>query len=333
MVNKITVCGGSFDHFHKGHKEFLRLALSLNKKVLIGITSDKFIENIKQKAQNANTIESFRKRKQSVLGFLDKEKALDRTSIVKIDDLFGPTLTKNLPIGTIVVSEKSKKGADIINEKRKKLGLNLLKILICPLIKTQDGRVISSAGIRNGQMNRDGEMYVNASWFRKSLILPKDLRKKLKKPFGEVIKAPRQSDKNSYVVTVGDETSRKFNAKRINQKLSIVDFKIARKEIYSSFSELDFSGDEIVVRENNPAGYVHRNLFAKMPEIIRLGFVKRVILKITGEEDLLVLPVILTVPLNTIVYYGQPGVGLVRIMVSENIKKKAYFLASKFKQI
>ena len=44
MKYKLVVCGGTFDHFHRGHREFLRHILSVSSKVLIGLTTDKYLK-------------------------------------------------------------------------------------------------------------------------------------------------------------------------------------------------------------------------------------------------------------------------------------------------
>ena len=47
----------------------------------------------------------------------------------------------------------------------------------------------------------------------------------------------------------------------------------------------------------------------------------RIIVK--GEEDLLVLPVVLFAPEKSVVIYGQPNEGLVIVKVNEEIRNKA----------
>ena len=47
---------------------------------------------------------------------------------------------------------------------------------------------------------------------------------------------------------------------------------------------------------------------------------------INGEEDLLVIPVCLYAPENSVVMYGQPNEGLVIVIIDENIRKKTQLI-------
>lgn len=333
MASNLMVCGGTFDHFHKGHESLLKLAFSLGKRVVIGVTSDQYVRNSKLEAGSLNGIESFEKRKETVLEFIKKVEVLNRAEIIEIDDLFGPTLSGDFPIDAIVVSEDTKKGAEIINQKRQELDLKPLEVFVVPIIVAQDGKFISSARIRNGQISRTGKLYVKPSWFKTDLILPENLRQELKKPFGELLTRDKDlfKNKNNLVITVGDVTTKKFNERSLEQNLSVIDFKVAREKKFTNIKELGFAGQEIIFNADNPAGYLTANLFKKLAEIFELGIREKTILQINGEEDLAVLPLVLFSPLRTIIYYGQPGKGLVRIVVSEKTKEKAYNLILKLK--
>ena len=46
---KTAVLGGTFDHFHKGHENFLEHGLSISKRLVIGVTSDEFVKKFKIK--------------------------------------------------------------------------------------------------------------------------------------------------------------------------------------------------------------------------------------------------------------------------------------------
>jgi cytidyltransferase-like protein len=340
MAYNIVVCGGTFDHFHKGHRSFLKFAFSFGKKIIIGITSDEYVKNsklnssatLKAKIQNSE-FELFEKRKGSVTNFLKQEGILNKTEIVKINDLFGSTISKDLKIDAIVVSSSTKKGADIINKKRKELNLTELKVFIAPYVKAEDGGIISSAKIRNGKINRIGRLYVNPLWLKKDLRLSENLRNELKNPWGEIIEKISNSNNAPFIIAVGDATVKKLNENFIKQNISVVDFKIARREFFSSFLELGFPKDSAAIKLDNPAGHITHNLFLKLAELFKSNLDKKIIIKIEGEDDLAVLPLILVAPLGSIVYYGQPGVGLVKILVSEEIKEKTYDLASKFRPI
>lgn len=343
MVNNLVVCGGTFDHLHKGHEEFLKYAFSVGKKVIVGITSDKFVRRWKVDDRSWKQTEIFEERKRAVLEFIKKERVLNGIGIVKIDDLFGSTLSKDLLIDAIIVSGETKKNAEIINQKRQGLGLTPLKILIAPLVNAEDGRPIASSRIRNGEINRIGRQYVKPIWLKKNLILPVRLRKEFRKPFDVLdIDVLKHQDQFPLIVSVGDVTTKKFNQLSVGQKISVVDFKVARKKVFSSFLSLGFCGGEKIITAVNPASYVTHDLFSKILDIFKSGSGKRIILKVTGEEDLAVLPLILATPLGTIIYYGQPSLnsasfegqeGIVRIVVSEQSKDKAYDLASKLKPI
>src|SRR3989344_3969606 len=134
MKYNTIVCGGTFDRFHKGHRMFLAYALGLGNKLVIGLTSDDYVKKLKitclagrRENEKLKIIEGFEERKQSILRFAEEEMNLDRVEIVKIEDLYGPTLSKDFACDVIVVSRDTQKGAELINSKREELGLQRLK--------------------------------------------------------------------------------------------------------------------------------------------------------------------------------------------------------------
>ena len=325
----LVVCGGTFDHFHKGHREFLRHVLSISNRVVIGLTSDVYI---KEKNDN-EWIEDYPARKRELEQFLDQEKASSRVQIESIDDIFIPKIWEDLPIEAVVVSKNTISGAEKINLKRKEQGRYSLKVEIAPLVKDQNNGYISSSRIRKGEINKEGKLYVKKEWFDKDLMLPDNLRGEFRKPFGELFKDVQNSfkNKNYLVITVGDITSKIFNEKSLSQNVSVIDFKVAREKKFSNILELGFSATEEIFKVDNPAGCITSNLFIKLAEIFKSDIKGKIILQINGEEDLAVLPLVLFSPLNTIIYYGQPGKGLVKVVVSEESKEKAYNLVLKLK--
>jgi len=367
MKYNLAVCGGTFDHFHKGHREFLRYALSICNKLLIGLTTEKYV-----KAKNGGEgIENYKLRKQQLEEFLHEENAIDRVLIEPIDDIFIPKIWEYLSIDAIIVSENTVWGAKKINLRRKEQGKAPLKIETSPLIKSEDNEYISSSKIRGGEINREGRPYIDLLWLNKKLFITDQLRQELKKPFGTVLvnnvilanegmhqtvrpevrpesptavrdagQAVRRPELTAewasmtypYLITVGDVTTKTFNDLGFNQDISVIDLKVARKKEFSDLTELGFSGGEKIFRVNNPAGCLTPALFEAVSKIFKLEKSnRRIIIQIDGEEDLSVLPLTLGSPLGSVIFYGQPREGVVKVKVSEKSKAVTFSLVSKFR--
>ena len=333
---KTAVLGGTFDHFHKGHKNFLEHGLSISERLMIGVTSDEYVKNLKSQIsnlkntyQNSKSFEAFSTRKKSVEDYLNQN-AKDRYEIVKINDMFGTTLS-DIFIEAIVVSKETLKNAKVINTMREEINLPSLEIIIAELVLAQDGKPISSFRIRNGEIDKEGKLYVDPSWFLRNLYLPSKMRKELKSPWGQIFKKIENVYPKDLIITVGDETTKAFNNQSIKPNLSVIDFKVARKIKFKDLKELGFLGSEKVYKIKNPAGSVSGKLFKLAADLFKnIDYKDHRIIQIDGEEDLSVLPLILTSPLDTNIFYGQPGRGIVRIIVDEKIKAKIRSMLNQF---
>ncbi len=84
----------------------------------------------------------------------------------------------------------------------------------------------------------------------------------------------------------------------------------------------------------NPAGCITEDLIEKLHEAVRLildGF--RVKLFVKGEEDLSVLPLVVLLPKDSIVLYGQPNEGIVRVDVNDEKKGYIFELLERMEKI
>lgn len=322
---KLLVCGGTFDLLHKGHKTFIKQILDISDKVLLGLTSDLYVQSFK----NENEIESFEVRRKTVEQFLDSIGVKTRVEIVSINNAYEPYLETSIQYQAIAVTPQTQHSALDINAKRKKNSVPELEIVIIPMELAEDENVISSTRIRNGEINRDGRLYINPKWKNKNLTLPENLRSELQKPWGEVLNKIPQNINSLKTVVVGDATAQKFNEKKIGQLLSIVDFLIHREIKFHQLSEIGFDAQG-VQKIINPPGRITPELFEAVIKAFDAQDTKRKIILIEGEDDLAVLPTLLIAPLGFSVFYGQFGKGLVRIDVTEENKEKAYELAEKF---
>ncbi|XP_058800308.1 bifunctional coenzyme A synthase-like [Phymastichus coffea] len=128
---KNVVLGGTFDRLHNGHKIFLSEAiLRCTDSLTVGVTD---INMIKKKML-WELIESCSQRIASLKDFTEDVDPSLKYNLVPIIDMYGPT--KDDPnFEMIVVSEETKKGGEMINEKRKENHLNSLDIYVVKLVE------------------------------------------------------------------------------------------------------------------------------------------------------------------------------------------------------
>jgi uncharacterized protein (UPF0218 family) len=157
--------------------------------------------------------------------------------------------------------------------------------------------------------------------------LPDSLRGQLKIPLG-ILLPESQADKtniqkhlseSSYVISVGDKTTEKMIDFGLIPSLQIIDGQEKRKKREPPKLE---DTTELIVE--NPAA----EITSQSISVIKKAFVLQppVRLFVTGEEDLLVLPVCVYAPENAVVLYGQPNEGLVIVKITSEIRNKAQTL-------
>ncbi len=181
----------------------------------------------------------------------------------------------------------------------------------------------------------------------KNLKIPTTERHKFSQPLGKLIAGTRKETISEVeehirnykkanfevkVYLVGDIVTKDFLANEFLKpfvKLCIIDEKTQRNQI--KIKTEDFF-EEIIEFENTEGG-IKKESFTLLDEIIASN--KRTLFKvIKGEEDLLVLPLVLSIPLNedvkNLVFYGQPPItdsdrqipeGIVMVDVEKRIKK------------
>ncbi|TFG17340.1 MAG: DUF359 domain-containing protein [Promethearchaeota archaeon] len=179
-----------------------------------------------------------------------------------------------------------------------------------------------------------------------NLKIPENERHKFSQPLGKLITGRRedtipqieskikdfsQKYNHIHIYLVGDIVSKDFlehDYLKVFIKLCIVDEKTQRNKIELGF---DTFFDEII-EFKNPSGTISKESFNILEQIIKSN--RRTLLKITeGEEDLLVLPLAVLLPLNektkTLLFYGQPPItdskhpipeGIVMVEVNKRIQ-------------
>ena len=143
--------GGTFDVFHRGHQVLIQTALDVSVQVLIGLTTDERASKGRAESQ----IRSYSKRKHRLEDWLKSQGVEQRVEIVPLNDDWGPAALGKEFEG-IIVSQETEDMALALNQVREEKGVDKLKILVVPIVKTNDGHRISSSRIRNGEINSKG---------------------------------------------------------------------------------------------------------------------------------------------------------------------------------
>jgi GTP-dependent dephospho-CoA kinase len=126
------------------------------------------------------------------------------------------------------------------------------------------------------------------------------------------------------LATVGDATTARLLLFKIIPDVSVVDGK--ERRIKSSKFKIVLGGDKdsknlSFVRCSNKPGSVSRRAIATIRDALKMPFPVRIV--VSGEEDLLALPLFVMVPNGSVVLYGQPLEGMVIVRIDEKIRWKA----------
>jgi len=187
--------------------------------------------------------------------------------------------------------------------------------------------------------------------FDSDYIFPRRSRKSMAKPAGEllpgtidenILKAPKWFDthcngnKNYEVICVGDVVSEAFirNSELSHHlKMCIVDGK-TKRETYNIDPGKVLPN---TVKINNPAGRISGKASKKLQEILSSD--EKYFVKVSGEEDALVIPAVIFAKLGTFVVYGQPPItdleakipyGMVIIIVDQIYKDRMNLILNSF---
>jgi len=156
------------------------------------------------------------------------------------------------------------------------------------------------------------------------LQLPDDLRDQLKNPLGNLVSDNDPNKENiikkisaeSVIITVGDRTTENMLQLGLKPQIQIIDGLEKRNQRVVPAD--DTINTNLSCR--NPPGEITEESM----QIIQKAFSCESPVRITvdGEEDLLVLPVCIHAPKNSIVIYGQPNEGLVIVTITPEIRAK-----------
>ena len=174
-----------------------------------------------------------------------------------------------------------------------------------------------------------------------TLHLQLSLRKYFKDPMGTLIEGTIDQtipelkrileNHKGLLTAVGDVTAEILVTNEFDPDIIITDGYTKREKLsvwrdYPQFVDL---------HAQSPAGMITKNawetIIKAVIEVSKLG--SKIHIKIDGEEDLLVLPLVIELPDGSMIVYGQPNQGVVLREVNTESKASALALLEKMKVI
>lgn len=146
--------GGTFDPVHDGHRALFERAFELGD-VTVGLTSDDLAPNTRH---DERYVRSFDDRHADLSAELERvAQAHGREWAVR--ELSEPTGIATEPqFDVLVVSPETETGGKRINEIRRDRGLEPLELAVVPHVRADDGDIISSTRIVNGEIDEHGNL-------------------------------------------------------------------------------------------------------------------------------------------------------------------------------
>lgn len=115
------------------------------------------------------------------------------------------------------------------------------------------------------------------------------------------------------VICVGDAVSRLFSANKLQNDVRIFD----NVEMRQKLKPENLNASRRIFFTKNRPGTIDMSSWQAVSEALEAG---NAAIVVDGEEDLLALAAMALAPMNSIIVYGQPKVGVVLVVVDKKLK-------------
>lgn len=160
------------------------------------------------------------------------------------------------------------------------------------------------------------------------LTLPAELREAFKDPFGPVYTDANhlREELGEPVIAVGDVVTRHLTRASARPDLAVIDW-VTERETLAETERPDIEGYDERIDVENPAAVLTKSLL----RVLRTGIEQdeTTVIVVDGEEDLATLPALVVAPDGASIVYGQPGEGMVHVVVDDEVKERARELLSR----
>ena len=148
----LIAMGGTFDIIHHGHITLLSTAFDISEKVIIGLTSDEFVQK-----KGKNPIHKYDERLKNLTSIIFKKFPNSYFEISQLHNDFGPAVFEK-EVQALVVSDETKNQGNILNKLRNERNLSPVEIIVVPMTLAKDGKRISTTRIKNSEIDSDGNL-------------------------------------------------------------------------------------------------------------------------------------------------------------------------------
>ena len=148
----LIAIGGTFDIIHRGHTTLLSTAFEISDKVIIGLTSDEFVQK-----KGKTPIHKYDERLKNLTLTIFKKFPDTYFEISQLNNDFGPAVLEK-EIQALVVSDETSNQGTVLNKLRSERNLPPVEIIKVPMFLAKDGVKISTTRIKNSEIDSDGNL-------------------------------------------------------------------------------------------------------------------------------------------------------------------------------
>mgnify|MGYP001246211983 FL=1 len=148
----LIAMGGTFDIIHRGHLTLLENAFEISDKVIIGLTSDEFVQK-----KGKTPIHKYDERLKNLISIIFHKFPNTNFEISQLNNDFGPAVLEK-DVQALIVSDETNDQGNVLNKLRTERNLPPVEVIVVPMFLAKDGLRISSTRIKNSEIDSDGNL-------------------------------------------------------------------------------------------------------------------------------------------------------------------------------